>query len=174
MCTVHLWSIEPQGFGCVFVCVYVGGEVTLILPTHSTPRSPTLIERQGLQAGIGSESRCAFLTSPASPLSHLQPLIYSHTCLECLICPHGKHKSMSLLLSVYLWRLKKCQQKLITRSYSKLIKYCHWVCDDRGERSAECRFLGMSERDHYGTECKQRQLAYLLFITETLKTVWES
>lgn len=31
---VHLWSVGPQGF---WVCVYVGGEVTLSLPTHSIP-----------------------------------------------------------------------------------------------------------------------------------------
>ena len=51
---------------------------------------------------------------------------------------------------------------MITRSYSKLIKYCRWVCDDGGEEEARQREVVM--------ECKHRLLAYLSYITETLKS----
>lgn len=60
----------------------------------------------GLKLEAGQPcSRCAPLTSLASPSSHLQPPIYSQTCLEHLIRPYSKHKSMSQLLSVCLRRL---------------------------------------------------------------------
>ena len=102
----------PSSLRGLCVCMWARRLLWVFPPTQSPiPNVDWKAKKQQkngsrLWAGSGPESRCAFLTSPASPSSHLQPLIYSQACLKHLICPGGKHGSMSRLPSVCLGCLK--------------------------------------------------------------------
>jgi len=116
---------------CVCVCV-CGGYF------ESIPNVDQKTQRKGPSLDAGHESPCAFLTSLFLTSSHLQPLIYSQTChqaLDFVVVALTGNTGASVDC---VWGKKK---KLITCSYGELIKYCHWVCGDKGKRRAERRVL---------------------------------
>lgn len=117
----HIWSIEPQGFR---VCVCVGVLLWAFPPTLSPIPNLDWKAKKRMEARQ-PERRCAhrgFGFSHEPRLTFLSP-----SATNLFTESHSKHKYMSRLLSIYLWSVSKRHHKLITCSYSELIKYCHWV-----------------------------------------------
>lgn len=129
--------LSHRGFGCVCLCEHVGEEVTLSIPTHSSPdpqhwlRGKKKKKGSRLRAGSGPESRCSFLTSSASPSPHLQTLNLFTVLSQTFDYPHGKHK-----LGVY-WKKNALRSWLhaVTVNWSNIAVECD---DEEGRVSIPC------------------------------------
>lgn len=152
--------LNHRGFGCVCLCVYVGEEVTLSLPTHSIPDpQPRLKGKKKkkkrkawrLHAGSGP---AAELMVPFSRLTFLSPSsAHLHTLTLTV------NTSACQLLNVSLQRLNVDYVQL-----QYLIKYCHWGLRWWGERGGLSVDSLARQRGHYVAGWVQAQTACLFIV----------
>lgn len=115
---------------CVCVCMWVRRLLWAFPPTQSPIPNIDWEAKKNkgwrLRAGSGPESRCSFLTSSASPSPHLQTLNLFTVSSQTFDYPHGKHKSMSRLLGVYLKKKNALRSWLhaVTVNWSNIAVEC--------------------------------------------------